>query len=354
MSQHVFIIYNDQNNYIVDEICKTTFINNKFYCENLKLTGKDLLEMAKSASTEYFYVIHTRQEIVFDNFNFSFKPEEWDKNYVHIWNNSLNVRLYNRNLVLSNSDSFSDIELENGNIKLKNIDKEIYSYPRFDVIFIDYNEWNATENFISLKSRFPFAKRVSKVNGIFEAHRSAANISSTSMFYVVDADAEILPDFRFDYHVDDIDAQTTHVWHSKNPVNNLEYGYGGVKLFPTNLLRNYTGSTVDFTTSVTNSFKVIPEVSNITKFNTDPFSTWRSAFRECVKLSTKIIHNQDNAETEYRLNTWCTVGHDAEFGEFAIMGANDGREYGLAHINQPDKLIMINDFSWLENRFLKS
>jgi phosphoribosylpyrophosphate synthetase len=34
-------------------------------------------------------------------------------------------------------------------------------------------------------------------------------------------------------------------------------------------------------------------VSNITAFNTDPYSTWKSAFRECVKLSSKIIDRQD-------------------------------------------------------------
>ena len=31
------------------------------------------------------------------------------------------------------------------------------------------------------------------------------------------------------------------------------------------------------------------QVSNITAFNTDPFNTWRSAFRECTKLASAII-----------------------------------------------------------------
>ncbi len=48
---------------------------------------------------------------------------------------------------------------------------------------------------------------------------------------------------------------------------------------------------------------------------------------------------------------WCTVGGDSEFGEFAIMGANEGREYGLQNINQPELLGLINDFSWLEEKF---
>ena len=112
-----------------------------------------------------------------------------------------------------------------------------------------------------------------------------------------------------------------HVWYSRNPVNDLIYGYGGIKLFPRDMLLNYKGSPIDFTTSVSSKFKVIPEVSNVTRFNTDPFSAWRSGFRECTKLASKLIPNQDNKETEERLAIWCSKGADREFGEWG------GRKY---------------------------
>ena len=99
------------------------------------------------------------------------------------------------------------------------------------------------------------------------------------------------------------------------------------------------------------NFKVIPEVSNITCFNTDPFSAWRSAFRECTKLASKQIINQDNTETEERLDTWCTKGVDREFGDFVIMGANEGREFGTENTNRTEMLALINDFEWLEKKF---
>jgi hypothetical protein len=51
---------------------------------------------------------------------------------------------------------------------------------------------------------------------------------------------------------------------------------------------------------------------------------------------------------------WCTVGENSEFGEFAIMGANEGREYGTKYINQPEMIGLINDFSWLEEKFSNS
>ena len=102
----------------------------------------------------------------------------------------------------------------------------------------------------------------------------------------VDADAEIKEDFTFNYIPDVYDEDVVHVWGSQNPVNNLEYGYGGVKLFPTKLVRDATSWGLDFTTGLSKRFKSMPEVSCITRFNTDAFSTWRSAFRECVKTYT--------------------------------------------------------------------
>ena len=144
-----------------------------------------------------------------------------------------------------------------------------------------------------------------------------------------------------------------HVWRSRNPVNDLEYGYGGVKLLPKQLTINMDTSTPDMTTAISNKFKVVSEVSNITKFNTDPFSTWRSAFRECVKLSSKVIDRQESEETIERLDIWCTVGKDREYGEYAIDGANAGRLYGTENKDNPEALKKINDFNWLKKEFDK-
>ena len=73
------------------------------------------------------------------------------------------------------------------------------------------------------------------------------------------------------------------VWRSKNPINELIYGYGGVKLFPTVELREAKDWHIDFTTRVGGNFVAVKEYSNITAFNTDEWSTWKSAFRECAK-----------------------------------------------------------------------
>jgi len=218
----------------------------------------------------------------------------------------------------------------------------------YDVIFISYNEVQADENWNILKARMPWAIRVHGVKGIHQAHIEAAKKAFTQMIWIVDADAIIVDDFDFSYmpHRDDRDA--VHVWRSKNPINDLEYGYGGVKLFPRLATVNMETSKTDMTTSISDKFVLMEEVSNITAFNVDEFSTWRSAFRECTKLASKIIDRQNEEETNERLKIWTTMGGDAPFGEYAIKGACAGRKYGLS---SGADLGLINDFNWLKEKY---
>ena len=219
----------------------------------------------------------------------------------------------------------------------------------YDIIFISYNEPNADENWERLSSRFPLAKRVHGVKGIHQAHIVAAKKCFTHMFWVVDGDAVILDTFDFSYKTKLLD--TVHVWRSSNPINNLEYGNGGVKLLPRSMTINMDVTRPDMTTSISPLFKAMPEVSNITAFNVDAFNTWKSAFRECVKLASKTIDRQDDADTNYRLNVWCTRGIDRLFGREAIEGAVQGKQYGLENKDNNEALKMINDFDWLRERF---
>lgn len=229
----------------------------------------------------------------------------------------------------------------------------------FDIVFISYKEPNAEENWQMLKQRFPTAQRVHGVKGIHQAHIEAAKKCWTKMFWVVDGDAIVKEDFDFNYFPDDsvqlwsgIKAHdTVHVWRSENPINGLVYGYGGVKLLPRLATINMDVTHTDMTTSISTNFKAMPEVSNITAFNTDPFNTWKSAFRECVKLASKTIQGQKNEETEKRLKVWCEDGSDSAYGRFSISGACAGRDYGSANHNNTDALKKINDFDWLKEKF---
>lgn len=224
----------------------------------------------------------------------------------------------------------------------------------FDIIFISYNEPNAVENFTKLKERFPLAKHVQGVTGIHQAHIAAAKRSFSPMFWVVDADAVILDTFNFNYQLTKEEHDIVHVWRSRNPVNDLEYGYGGVKLLPKKLTLAMDITKPDMTTSISPKFKAMDDVSNITAFNTDSYTTWRSAFRECVKLSSKVIDGQLDAETTERLKVWCSVGRDRLYGEDAIDGANAGRKYGQENAGNIPALSLINDFEWLQFMYLQT
>ena len=219
----------------------------------------------------------------------------------------------------------------------------------YDIVFISYQEPNADENWIRLKTRFPFAKRVHGVKGIHQAHIAAASYCSTDMIWVVDGDAIVLDEFNFEYKPHDLEY--VFVWRSQNAVNDLEYGNGGIKLLPRKMTLHMDLSKPDMTTSISTKFKPVFELSNINCFNTDPFNTWKSAFRECTKLASAVIDRQKQDETDIRLDTWCTKGADRMYGEYAIAGARAGREYGTVNRGNIESLKKINDFEWLNKNF---
>jgi len=222
----------------------------------------------------------------------------------------------------------------------------------YDIIFISNNEPNADENWKNLSRRYTLSKRLNNIKGIHLAHITAAKSSFTKMFWVVDGDAKVLDNFNFDYQVSEYDQDCVHIFHSINPVNNLIYGYGAVKLLPRMLTLKLNTESLDMTLSINNKIKIIEQVSNITQFNVDEFSTWRSAFRECVKLTLNVLNKKDNDESLRRLNTWCEIGIEQPFGKYCVQGAREGKNYALVNYNNIEALKLINDFDWLKERFI--
>jgi hypothetical protein len=220
---------------------------------------------------------------------------------------------------------------------------------RLDVVFISYNEPNAEKNWPRVLEKAPWAKRVDGIRGIFQAHKAAAGLADTDMFYVVDGDAWLVDSFEFNYQPGIFDRDCSYVWSSKNPINDLVYGYGGVKLFSKSALLNLRSwNDLDMFAAVVRDIKVMEEISNVTEFNTDPFSTWRSAFRECVKLYHNSIQQPENLEQKNRLEAWL-VSRD----QYAVLGAKEAIEYAEKYINDHNSLLKINDRVWLEKQFNK-
>ena len=344
-----------ENRYLIDRkewgiVASGPVVYDKFVVDNYN----DYLNAVEKSKTEMFWII-PNEVTPLDDFKFDtyFSHDDiFNRTIHHAFPHQFRDELtFNGiNLVCKNK-LLSEKEIEfRFVLEKKDYETVASKLKPYDVIFISYNEPNADENFNKLLSFRPDAKRVHGVKGIHNAHIKAAELSSTNMLWVVDGDAIIDESFNFSYQVPIWDKETVHVWHSRNPINDLEYGYGGVKLLPRDLTKKLDTATTDMTTSISKSFKVIDQVSNVTEFNTDPFSTWRSAFRECVKLASKSIDRQIDEESKHRLNTWSTVGTDKKFGEFAISGAKAAIKFVEEN---PFKLFKINDFDYLYNLYLK-
>lgn len=216
----------------------------------------------------------------------------------------------------------------------------------FDVFFLSFNEPNADAHFERLKTFAPNARRVHGVKGIHAAHQECARMASTDRFFTVDADNWIMDGFSFDLDFEP-DEQSVYVWRCRNGVNGLIYGYGAIKLFPTGGVRAMATNTVDMTTSVSLSYRIVHQIASETRFNTSPFEAWKSGFREAVKLSSGIIDRQKDEETLTRLDAWCAKGASALHGDMCIDGARMGRSYGTRHARDREALAKINDFDWL-------
>lgn len=225
---------------------------------------------------------------------------------------------------------------------------EIETLPeRLDVIFISYDEPNSEANWTRVLEKAPHAKRVQGVTGILNAHKAAAELSETDMFYVVDGDAYLTDDWTFDFQPGIFDRDCAYVWSSQNPLNNLTYQNGGVKLFPrATLLKTSKWTTLDMFAGTMPKIKAEDTISCIGTFNVDPFITWRSAFRECVKLYSI---NQMS-----RLNTWIESDTTKPFGEYAVMGAKAGYEYAKTNNRNKAELLKINNFEWLKEYYNKT
>ena len=308
-----------------------------------------LKNCAKQSNTDMFFTCTDLLSIRSD-WKFSSNMESVDLNYIHVWPNSKNktfdldsVILWPTALVLS-CNSYEGIL--SSQIKLHN--QYVTDIKLCDIFFITYKEEYADVNWNRFKNLFPRARRVDNIKGIDNAHRHCAMLSKTSMFYTVDADTFIHDNWDFSFVPSFYDSQYVHVWYTKNPINDLEYGYGSVKLWPRDVILKFNQSWIDFTTSI-GQLKIYPEIISTTAFNTNEYNTWKSAFRECIKLYYNIKNNKDDYDSIERLKVWENKFNDVPYSEWASKGALDAARW--CHSNE--NINKINDFEWLKEYFIR-
>lgn len=319
-------------------------------CTNLDAAIK---KAASISMTEMYWIIVDDTSWRIDDLRF--KPPRNDRQYPHLLRDGarqiyLLPRISADHDIQTSLEDFVVIE-RSRQFDAKPVATDTLRGEPYDIFFISYHEPHADHNWKVLRSRFPNARRVDGITGIHHAHRRCAELSETEMFYTVDADTVIDQTWHFDYEVPSWDRSYLHLWYSRNPVNDLAYGWGSIKLWPTISVLGFAGNWLDFTTTVGN-IKIIPEVIATSCYNTDAFGAWRSGFRETVKLCHNIA-GTDDLESCERLQVWLTKCNDVPFAQDSMQGSRCGVDY---YINLRDKrrtqhAKLINDFAWVKSYF---
>jgi hypothetical protein len=218
-----------------------------------------------------------------------------------------------------------------------------------DVIFVSYDEPEAEGNWKKLQDKCPRAKRVHGIEGMENALAAAAELSSTPWYFCVFGKTELYPGFDFTFQPDYFQQPKHYIFYSENRVNKLVYGEMAVIMYNCNLILDNRDQEFGLDYTLSFPHEVIPLISTYGNFNTSPYHTWRTAFREVSKLYDQQ-EKLPSVETEYRIKIWETVA-EGDYAEWALTGAKDGREFYKKY--KDDFAYRKNSFhwQWLRNYF---
>jgi hypothetical protein len=233
---------------------------------------------------------------------------------------------------------------------IKRVDKLAHSNP-LDIIFFSNGEANADENYehllfatAGLSNR---VTRVDGVNGRVASQHAAANASNTPWYFLVNAKLKVNEKFDWDWQPDRLQIPKHYIFTATNPVNHLEYGHQAIVANNKKLTLNTVVKGLDFT--MDSEHEVIQTNSGIGMYNTSVWDTWRTAFREVLKLKY-YTENNDDLEAKFRLSSWLNLG-DGEFGEYSTMAALDACRYYETVNGDLGKLRLSYDWDWLKTFF---
>ena len=187
------------------------------------------------------------------------------------------------------------------------------------------------------------------VNGRTAAYQAAAHASKTPWFFAVFAKLEVVGGSFpwYDWQPDYWQEPKHYIFNALNPVNRLEYGHQGMIAYNKQMVLENNNPGIDFTLS--QPHESVPILSGTARFNQDPWMTWRTAFREVVKLK-HFMSTQPTLETEHRLNTWLNIA-SGDYAEWCLKGAADAVDYYEEVAGEYDKLMLSFEWSWLRERF---
>ena len=241
------------------------------------------------------------------------------------------------------------------------IKTQIYDYPYIvkdtkktsnkplDIVFISNGEpdeelmFHHTEYMVNRP-----VKWIRGVNGRVAAYQAAASASTTPWFLAVFAKLQVVgSSFPWDTWQPDYWQEPKHyMFNARNPVNGLVYGHQGMIAYNCHLVLENNNPGIDFTLS--QPHESVPLLSGTAQFNQDPWTTWRTAFREVVKLK-HFMAVSATVETEHRLDTWLTVA-SGDYAEWCLRGARDAVDYYDQVAGNYDQLMLSFEWAWLRER----
>jgi hypothetical protein len=213
-----------------------------------------------------------------------------------------------------------------------------------DIIFLSNNETNAQQRYDRLCS---VARRdvkwISGINNREHALKAAAEASSTKFFFLFPAKLYADENFDFDFHPIRNYAPKHYIFYAKNPVNDLIYGHQAAVCYNRQLVLDTVNYGLDFTMGALHD--IVPVISGVAEFNSDIIMTWRTAFRESIKLRA-----ENSKESIERLKIWCTIGK-GKHCEWSLIGAQDGIEYYNSISGDHNELMKTFSWAWLEQYY---
>jgi hypothetical protein len=279
------------------------------------------------------WVVHPDLEVI--DFDWSWHPDSTDSIYNYVFGTRdippQEINLITYKMATGAPSKYSDIM---ANARWQDL----------DIIFVSNGEVGEQQRYDRLcEVAGREVKWVRGVNGRENALSAAAQLSTTQWFILFPGKLWADAAFDFNFQPNRTYEPKHYIFYAKNPLNGLEYGHQAAVCYNRQLVLETINYGLDFTMSKLHD--IVPVLSGVAQYNSSVIMTWRTAFREVIKL----LHAGD-AESAARLEVWRTVA-DGENAEWSIAGANDALDYYTEVSGDISKLMDTFSWQWLEEYF---
>jgi hypothetical protein len=163
--------------------------------------------------------------------------------------------------------------------------------------------------------------------------------------FTVFAKLKVNEKFNWSWQPDRLQIPKHYIFTATNPVNGLVYGHQAMIAYNKKITLSNTGTGLDFT--LDNEHEVVDMNSGTANYNIDEWTTWRTSFRECIKLAA----NTDEISQD-RLKIWSTVAN-GNFAQYSLDGAKDAISYYNDVSGDLVELKKSYDWAWLREFYNK-